>query len=78
MELSPEEYGRYWSASLRMSAGVVVIWVGHRFLSPFIDHPEFGATAMGTAIFLLVVFVGVFLVALGLARIVRIAIEESG
>lgn len=73
MELSPEEYGAYWGASLRISAGVLVVFFGHRFLAPFIDHPEVGATALGVTIFGLLVVVGCFLAAIGVARIVRTA-----
>lgn len=77
MELSPEEYGAYWSASIRVAAGAVVVFFGHRVTAPFLAHPEAGATALGAFVFVAVVAAGTFLACLGLARLVRVAVAAE-
>lgn len=75
MDLSPEEYGAYWRASARVSAGGLAIFFGHQFVSPFLEHPEPGATLLGAAVFVALVVVGTYVAVLGLARAVRTAVD---
>lgn len=75
MELSPEEYGAYWRASTRVAAGLLVVVFGFRLTSPLRSHPEVGASALGVVVLLLLAFVGTFLATLGLARVVRTAVD---
>jgi hypothetical protein len=77
MNLSPEEYGAYWSASLRVSVGILVVVFGYGLVRPFLDHPETGATLLGAVILAALVVVGSFLVVLGLARVVRTAVDAE-
>ncbi|PCR92527.1 hypothetical protein [Natrinema ejinorense] len=77
MELSPEEYGAYWRASIRVAAGVLVIFFGLRLTSPLRTHPEVGASALGVVLFVLLVLVGTFLATLGFARVVRTAVDAE-
>ena len=77
MDLSPEEYGAYWRASIRIAAGVLVVVFGYRFVEQFLDHSEPGATALGAFLLAGVVMVGTFLAVLGVARIVRTAVDAE-
>ncbi len=75
MELSPEEYGDYWGASVRVAVGVLVVLFGSRFVEPLLSHPEFGATAMGAFLLAGLVLLGSFVAVLGLARATRTAVD---
>ncbi|OLZ39574.1 hypothetical protein A6E15_00605 [Natrinema saccharevitans] len=77
MELSPEEYGAYWRASIRVAAGALVIFFGTRLTAPLRTHPEVGASALGVVLFVLLVLVGTFLATLGVARVVRTAVDAE-
>lgn len=77
MDLSPEEYGAYWRASIRVAAGVLVVFFGHRLIAPLLSLPTFGAQALGAVVFVAVVLAGTFLVCLGLARLVRAAVDAE-
>ncbi|SER25815.1 hypothetical protein [Natrinema salaciae] len=77
MELSPEEYGTYWRASIRVAAGILVIFFGLRLTSPLRTHPEVGASALGIVLLVMLVFVGSFLAMLGVARVVRTAVDAE-
>lgn len=77
MDLSPEEYGAYWGASIRVAAGVLVAFFGYRLAGPLLAHPEFGATALGIVLFVGVALAGSFLAVLGFARAVRTAVDAE-
>ena len=77
MDLSPEEYGAYWGGSVRIAAGVLVAVFGHRFVSPFLDHGELGPTAIGAFLLSGLVLVGTFIAMLGVARVVRAAVDAE-
>lgn len=77
MELSPEEYGAYWRASIFVAAGVLVVSFGRRVVDPLLAHPEFGATALGAVLFAALTVAGAYLVVLGLARAVRTAVDAE-
>ena len=78
MELSPEEYGDYWGGSLRMAAGVVVFVLTFRFLDEtFLVHASPLPRLFGWVIFVLVTTVCCFAVGLGVARIVRTAVDAE-
>ena len=77
MELSPEEYGAYWGASVRIAAGALIAVFGYRFVDPFLDHSEAGATALGVVLLAGIVLVGAFLAVLGVARLVRAAVDAE-
>lgn len=76
MELSPEEYGSYWRASIRVAAGIVIVFLGYRFVaSPLLSHPNPPAVVFGILLFAALVFVGSFAAMLGVARVVRTAVD---
>ena len=77
MELSPEEYGAYWRASIRVAAGVLVVFFGLRLTSPLRTHPEVGASALGVVMLVMLALVGTFLAVLGVARVVRTAVDAE-
>ena len=78
MELSPEEYGAYWRATVRVAAGIVFIYLSYRFVvSSLLSHPDAGAIAIGVFLFAAIVFAGLFAVMLGLARVVRTAVDAE-
>lgn len=77
MELSPEEYGAYWRASIRVAAGALVTFFGARLTAPLRTHPEVGASALGVVLLVLLVLVGTFLATLGVARVVRTAVDAE-
>lgn len=77
MELSPEEYGAYWRASIRVTAGVLVIVFGYGLATPLFSHPDVGATALGVFLFAGIVMAGSFLTVLGIARVVRTAVDAE-
>lgn len=77
MDLSPEEYGRYWRGSLRIAGGVLIGIAGYRFVGPLVAHSQTGATLLGWTILALTVVVGTFLAVLGIARVVRTAVREE-
>ena len=76
MELSPEEYGAYWRASIRVAAGIAIITLGARLVDPLLAGP---VGAMGLGVFLLVVLIlaGSFVAMLGVARVVRTAVDAE-
>jgi len=75
MKLSPEEYGAYWRASIRVAAGILVLFFGLRLTSPLRTHPEVGASALGVILLVLLALAGTFLAILGVARVVRTAVD---
>ncbi|MCU4926516.1 hypothetical protein OB905_11060 [Halobacteria archaeon AArc-dxtr1] len=77
MELSPEEYGAYWRASLRVAGGVLLGAVGYLVTAPLLAHPEAGATGLGVVLLVATVLAACYLVILGLGRTVRIAVDAE-
>lgn len=77
MEHTPEDYGAYWSAGLRLAAGALLVVVVFRGVDPLVRHPEWPAQALGWVVLGLSVVVGSFAVALGLAIIVRTAVAAE-
>jgi NhaP-type Na+/H+ or K+/H+ antiporter len=77
MDLSPAEYGAYWRASIRVAAGVLVGFFGVRLTSPLRTHPEVGASALGVVLLVALAFVGSFVAMLGVARVVRTAVDAE-
>ncbi|ADD04938.1 solute carrier family 5 (low affinity glucose cotransporter), member 4-like protein [Natrialba magadii ATCC 43099] len=76
MELSPEEYGAYWQASIRVAMGIVIVFLGTQVIvSPLLTHPNLPAVGLGIFLFVAIVFVGSFLAMLGIARVVRTAMD---
>lgn len=75
MKFSPEEYGAYWSGALRMAAGLLVMVFAYRGTTALTGHPAWGARILGWVLVSLAVVVGVFAVALGLARVIRTAVS---
>ncbi|AFO58032.1 MULTISPECIES: hypothetical protein [unclassified Natrinema] len=77
MELSPEEYDAYWRASIRIAAGLLVAFFGLRLTSPLRTHPAVGASAFGIVLLAVLVVAGTFIATLGLARVVRTAVDAE-
>lgn len=78
MELSPEEYGAYWRASIRVTSGVVLVFLSYRFVvSTLFSQSEAGPIAIGLFLFTALTFAGAFLVMLGVARVVRTAVDAE-
>ncbi|MFC7232154.1 hypothetical protein ACFQMM_13585 [Saliphagus sp. GCM10025308] len=74
MEVSPEEYGAYWQAAIRIAIGVIVLVFGYRFTAPFLEYTALGARALGFVLFSGLVLVGSVAITMGLARVVRTAV----
>ena len=74
MELSPEEYGAYWRASIRVAAGLLVIMLAQRVTAPLFAYSNLGAKGLGVFLLVLLVLAGTFIAVLGLARVVRTAV----
>ncbi|AGB38239.1 hypothetical protein [Natronococcus occultus] len=78
MELSPEEYGAYWRASIYVAAGVVLVVLSYRFvISTLFAQSEGGPIAVGVFLFGAVTFVGCVVAMLGIARVVRTAVDAE-
>ncbi|ELY48472.1 MULTISPECIES: hypothetical protein [Natronorubrum] len=77
MELSPEEYGAYWRASIYVAAGIVIAFLGTRLTSPLLSHPNAGAIGLGVFLFVTVIFASTFIAMLGVARVVRTAVDAE-
>lgn len=77
MELSPEEYGAYWRASIRVAAGLIVIAVAQAVTAPLFAYSNPGAVGLGVFLFVALVLAGTFIAVLGLARVVRIAVDAE-
>lgn len=77
MDLSPEEYGAYWRASVRIAAAVFLVVFGYRFSGSLLDNPTLGARLMGWFLVGLLLLAGTFLAVLGLARAVRTAVDAE-
>ena len=77
MELSPEEYGAYWRASIFVAAGILIIALATRVTSPLLSHPNAGAVGLGAFLFSALVFAGTFGAMLGVARTVRTAVDAE-
>lgn len=73
MDRSPEEYGRYWRGSLRITAGVLAAMGGYRLAQPLFLDPGLGTTLFGWLLFALVLAVATYLGVLGLARVIETA-----
>ena len=76
MELSPEEYGAYWRASIRVAAGIAIILLGSRLVSPLLSGPV-GATGLGVFLLVLLILAGSFVAMLGVARVGRTAVDAE-
>lgn len=77
MELSPEEYGAYWRASIRIAAGILVLALAQVLTAPLLGHANVGAIGLGVFLLVALVFAGTFVAVLGLARVVRIAVDAE-
>lgn len=77
MEVSPEEYGEYWRASIRVTVGLLIGVGGFAFVTPLLAVPEAGATALGVVLLVGLVAVGTYIAVLGLARVVRVAVDAE-
>jgi len=77
MDLAPEEYGAYWGASLRIAAGAILVVFGYRFVGQFLEHGDFGPNALGAFLFVGLTVVGTYVAVLGLARVVRTAVDAE-
>lgn len=77
MDLTPEEYGAYWGASIRIAVGVLVVAAAFRFTAPLLGHPEAGATGLGLFLLVGLVLAGTYVASLGLARLVRTAVDAE-
>ncbi len=73
MDRSPEEYGAYWRASLRITAGALLAVGGYQFVGPLLRDPGLGTTLFGWLLFLLFLTVGSYFGVLGLARTIELA-----
>lgn len=77
MEHTAEEYGDYWSGSVRIAAGVLLVWLGSGLVGPFVEHGRLGPTAVGAFIVGGSTLVGTYLATLGLARVIRTAVAAE-
>ena len=77
MELSPEEYGAYWRASLHVAAGIVLVYLGYQVASPLFAYSNVGAVGIGIFLFVALVVAGCFIAMLGVARTVRTAVDAE-
>ncbi|QSX00245.1 hypothetical protein [Haloterrigena alkaliphila] len=77
MELSPEEYGAYWRASIRVAAGVIIVTLGSRLASPLLSGPTVGAIGLGVVLLILLILAGTYVAMLGVARVVRTAVDAE-
>ncbi|RKD95788.1 hypothetical protein [Halopiger aswanensis] len=77
MELSPDEYGAYWRASIRIAAGLLVIALAQTVTAPLFAYSNLGAVGLGVVLFVLLVLAGTFVATLGLARVVRTAVDAE-
>ncbi|GAB3022804.1 hypothetical protein [Natronobiforma cellulositropha] len=77
MDLSPEEYGAYWRASLRIAAGVLVVVFGRRLPDALLALSEVGPIVLGIVFYVGIVLVSVYLIVLGLARVIRTAVDAE-
>lgn len=77
MELSPEEYGAYWRASIRVAAGVAIVALGSRLVSPLLSGPTAGAIGLGIFLLVALILAGSFVAMLGVARTVRTAVDAE-
>ena len=77
MELSPEEYGAYWRASIRVAAGVSIVTLGTRLVSPLLSGPTVGAIGLGVFLLVALILAGSFVAMLGVARAVRTAVDAE-
>lgn len=76
MDLSPEVYGACWRGGVRMAAGVFIAIVIFRAIQPFLTHPQWLPQVFGWVIVALVFAIGGFLVAIGIAHVVRASSTE--
>ncbi|WP_049927591.1 hypothetical protein [Halopiger goleimassiliensis] len=78
MELSPEEYGAYWRASIYVAAGSLFVFLSYRFvIASLFGYGEAGAVIVGIFMLAAVTFAGTFVAMLGLARAVRTAVDAE-
>ncbi|GAB3670667.1 hypothetical protein [Halopiger thermotolerans] len=77
MELSPEEYGAYWRASIRIAAGLLAIALARAVTEPLFAYSNLGAVGLGAVLFALLVLAGTFVATLGFARVVRTAVDAE-
>ncbi len=78
MELSPEEYGAYWRASIYVAAGFLLVFLSYRFvITELFAFGNAGALLIGIFLFTALLFAGTFLAMLGVARVVRTAVDAE-
>lgn len=77
MRHAPADYGDYWAAAIRVTAGALVVLLVHRSVSPLLEHQEPLAVGLGWVVFALGLFVGSLLGVLGLAIAVETAVGEA-
>ena len=78
MELSPEEYGAYWRASIYVAAGIVLVVLSYRFVVDMLfSFGNAGAFIVGIGLFVALTFAGTFAAMLGVARVVRTAVDAE-
>lgn len=77
MDHTPEEYGEYWAGAVRIAGGCFLVVVGYRALVPFFEHAAAGATIFGYFVFALVVLAGAFAATLGLAKVIKTAVNAA-
>lgn len=79
MDHTPEEYGEYWRGALRMAAGVLLVFYSYQFFSQFSDllHDSVIGWIVIWGIFGVVVLVGAFAVAIGIAKVVDAAVHGA-
>lgn len=78
MDLSPEEYGAYWRGSAYVTAGILFVLLTYRFLITYLlSFGNPGALAIGFFLLAAVGFIGTFVAVLGIARVVRTAVDAE-
>ncbi len=78
MELSPEEYGAYWRASLFVAGGLLLVVVPYRFLVTMVfEFGTPGAYLMGLVLWMATTVAGTYVAILGIARVVRTAVDAE-
>ena len=77
MEHTAEDYGAYWSGTVRIAAGVLFVWLGSGLVSPFLGHGGVGPMAVGAIILGGLTLVGTYVAVLGFAVVIRTAVAAE-